>query len=309
MHSEVSAVIPAYNAAKFIGRAIGSVLSQSFPPSEIIVVDDGSTDDTEAVVAAFGSRVRYFRTPNSGPAAARNLGIRVSSGKYIAFLDADDWWLPHKIETQIKILSRNDNISFVCADWFNGQTGTEAPTSVLSSYKAWEQTANFDLMLCENFALTSTVVLERDKLLKLGLFLETLRGAEDRHLWLRLLATGDAFVCKEILVFRRLHPGNTTATLAFFKSQVKMVQDVLSWPAVKSCPSRLATAKQRHNEFRVNLAYKYSTLGRYSEAAATYRQLYVEPFCRFQSGVRYVWYGLMAMLERIRQIRPGRARL
>jgi teichuronic acid biosynthesis glycosyltransferase TuaG len=296
----VSVIIPAYNAAPYLSAAIQSVLGQTFSDLEIIVIDDGSTDGTGDVAASFGSRVQYLRTANLGPSAARNLGIARSTGRYIAFLDADDWWLPHKLDLQSGILFRNPDISFVCADWFNGETGEEPRTSALSGgYKAWEQPASFDLMLEENFVNTSTIVVERDKLLKAGPFMESLRGAEDRHLWLRLLSGRDAYVIKEILAFRRFHPGNTTATLQFIESQVMMIEDVLGWPEVKRSPARLEAATSRHNLLLVSLAYKLSTLGKYSESAAVYRQLYLESFCLVQSGIRYVLFTCLGILARL----------
>jgi glycosyltransferase involved in cell wall biosynthesis len=295
---EVSVIIPAYNAAFFLAAAICSVLQQTRADLEIIVVDDGSTDDTRGVATSFGSLVRYFLIPNSGPSAARNFGIGKAVGKYVAFLDADDWWLPHKLQTQLEIFSINSGISFVCSDWFNGETGEEARASVLSGYKVWEQSANFDLLLDENFVNTSTVVVERDVLIKAGLFMERLRGAEDRHLWLRLFAEGHAIVCKEILAFRRFHPANTTSTLPYINSRVLMIEDVLTWPAVKTCPARFDLVQTRYNNLRVGLAYKLSTMGRYSEAAAVYRQLYLDSFGRYQAGIRFLWFNLLGLFAR-----------
>jgi len=295
---EVSVIIPAYNAAAYLESAIHSVLDQTYGDLEIIIVDDGSTDNTGEVAASFGEQVNYLLTANLGPSAARNLGISRSTGRYIAFLDADDWWFPRKLALQIGILSNNPDISFVCADWFNGETGDEPRISVLSGYKAYEQTASFDLMFEENFVNTSTIVVERRKLPQEGPFMESLRGAEDRHLWLRLLAEGNAYVCKDILAFRRFHPGNTTATLRFIESQVKMMEDVLSWPAVRTTPARFAAATSRHIELLVTLAYKLSSLGKYSESADIYGQLCLKNHRLFQSGLRYVCFSILGILKR-----------
>src|SRR5215212_10925703 len=97
----VSVIIPAYNAGRTITAAVGSVLAQTFRDYEIVVADDGSTDDTGQCVARFGERVTYLRQDNAGPASARNLALRHATGKYVAFLDADDVWLPRKLERQI----------------------------------------------------------------------------------------------------------------------------------------------------------------------------------------------------------------
>jgi glycosyltransferase involved in cell wall biosynthesis len=292
---EVSVIIPAYNAAVFLPSAIRSVLDQTFKDLEIILIDDGSTDNTREVAASFESSIQYLYISNSGPSAARNMGIAKSSGRFIAFLDADDWWLPNKLEIQIGILSRNPDVSFVCADWFNGERGDEPRMSVLSGYKAWTQPADFDMMLEENFVNSSTVVVRREKLLQTGPFLERLRGAEDRHLWLRLLLMGNAHVCKEILAFRRFHPGNTTSTLPFVESQVKMMEDVLTWPIVRSSPLKSEVAVKRRDDLLAIMAYKLSTLGRYKKSSHVYGQLYAKSYHRFQSGIRYLWFGLLGV--------------
>lgn len=97
----VSVVIPTYNYAQYLGEAIDSALAQTLPPLEVIVVDDGSTDDTPQVLAAYGDRIRVLRQMNAGVAIARNSGIGAARGEYVAFLDADDVWLPRKLELQM----------------------------------------------------------------------------------------------------------------------------------------------------------------------------------------------------------------
>lgn len=103
----VSVIIPAYNSETFITKAIDSVLSQSYPHIETIVVDDGSTDHTARVVRSYGDRIKYVYQDNQGHAKARNRGLQESRGEYCAFLDADDCWLPQKVELQVDILERN----------------------------------------------------------------------------------------------------------------------------------------------------------------------------------------------------------
>ena len=109
----VSVVIPAYNCERYLGRAIRSVLAQTYPRIECIVVDDGSTDGTAEVIDRFGSAVRAIRQENGGAAAARNAGIRTATGRYIAFLDADDYWLRNKLELQIHILEKNPDLVLI----------------------------------------------------------------------------------------------------------------------------------------------------------------------------------------------------
>jgi glycosyltransferase involved in cell wall biosynthesis len=111
--SEISVIIPAYNAAAFLSEAITSVLSQECLPGEVIVVDDGSTDDTAAIAMSFAPQVRLLTQPNAGPGAARNLGVRNARGTMLAFLDSDDLWLPDKLKLQLAALNGNPELSMV----------------------------------------------------------------------------------------------------------------------------------------------------------------------------------------------------
>src|SRR5437763_447547 len=97
----VSVIIPAYNFARYVPEAIDSVLAQTYAPFEVIVVDDGSTDDTPKVLAAYGNRIRAIRQVNQGVAAARNTGLAAAGGEYVAFIDSDDTWEPRKLQLQM----------------------------------------------------------------------------------------------------------------------------------------------------------------------------------------------------------------
>ncbi len=101
--SSVSAIIPVFNTARYLAEAIGSVLAQSLPPGEILVMDDGSTDDSAAVAESFGGRLRVHRLPHGGISATRNAGLARARGEWLAFLDADDVWMPDKLERQLEL--------------------------------------------------------------------------------------------------------------------------------------------------------------------------------------------------------------
>jgi glycosyltransferase involved in cell wall biosynthesis len=111
----VSAVIPVYNGEAFLADAIRSVLAQTYPRVECIVVDDGSTDSSAAVAAAFGNAVHLIKKPNGGVASARNCGAKVAKGDYIAFLDADDIWLPELLDREVAVLQANPKLGLVYA--------------------------------------------------------------------------------------------------------------------------------------------------------------------------------------------------
>ena len=109
----VTVVIPTYNRAKVILRALETAFAQTYRNLEIIVVDDGSTDDTTAVLAPYWERIHYIHQSNQGASAARNRGIQEATGEFIAFLDSDDEWLPAKLERQIELLEARPDLSFV----------------------------------------------------------------------------------------------------------------------------------------------------------------------------------------------------
>src|SRR5579862_9388898 len=108
MLDTVSVIIPAYNAAAYVGRAIESALAQTHSPLEILVIDDGSKDHTAAVVSAYEPAVRLVRKPNGGPATARNLGAKLAEGRWLGLLDADDWWQPGKLSQQLELATSPD---------------------------------------------------------------------------------------------------------------------------------------------------------------------------------------------------------
>lgn len=115
--TKVSVIIPTYNRAHFLAEAIQSVLDQTFTDFELIIVDDGSTDNTEDIVMKFKDpRIRYINQENSGVSAARNTGIKASDGEYIAFLDSDDIWLPQNLDFKVKLLDARPEIGLVCSD-------------------------------------------------------------------------------------------------------------------------------------------------------------------------------------------------
>src|SRR5688572_22302626 len=133
MPQTVSVVIPTYNYGRFIAVAIESILRQTRPPLEIIVVDDGSTDETASVVESFGDAVKYVRQENAGVCAARNRGAAESRGDVIAFLDSDDSWEPTALERQVPFFDQDENIGLVHCGMreFDSDTGRTIRTVVI----------------------------------------------------------------------------------------------------------------------------------------------------------------------------------
>jgi glycosyltransferase involved in cell wall biosynthesis len=189
MASLVSVIIPAYNGGQRVERAIASVLNQTLPVHEVIVVDDGSTDDTVEVVSRFGAPVRVVSKTNGGPASARNLGASLACGEWLAMLDADDWWFPRKNEIQLAhAAADNIGLSHCRLDH-----RIERPPHELTFDDLWER----------NWIGNSSVLIRRAVFETLGGFVEERRliSVEDYNLWLRVSAASWRVVtCPHILV-------------------------------------------------------------------------------------------------------------
>jgi cellulose synthase/poly-beta-1,6-N-acetylglucosamine synthase-like glycosyltransferase len=178
----VSAVIPAYNYGRFLKRAIESVLAQTRPLDEIIVIDDGSTDDTREVVSHFGDRVRYIYQENGGLPYARNRGIAAATSDWIAFLDADDWWLPEKIQLQLDAASQDPAVALVYTGmWLVTPEGTRTLQPAIEVHRLWPT-----LRYCNCVSNGSAAMIRKSALLAEGAFNESLRACEDWDMWIRL---------------------------------------------------------------------------------------------------------------------------
>jgi len=226
----VSVVIPTYNRAEFLAQAIDSVLSQTCQDFEVIVVDDGSTDDTAQVVSAYGDRVRYVPIPHSGlPAVARNAGLQVARGEYIAFLDSDDQWLPDKLTGQLEALDPLHNVSLVCSNALVWDGETDVPLRTGLPEGRGHSGHVLARLLEANFIITSTVVVRRSYLNQVGPFCESrqLRVGEDYDLWLRLAAVSQLLYIPEPLIIAREHRDNLTRLQApedYWRGMVLIVE-------------------------------------------------------------------------------------
>ena len=193
----VSVVIPAYNSESVIGRAISSVLKQNGVELEIIVIDDGSTDNTRREVARFKDRSRYFFQSNSGPAAARNRGLAESRGEFIAFLDSDDEWLPEYLEKTIPLLLRDENVGLAYS-WAI-QRNEYGPDKIRNwqspSRNSWHTILWPDPLQC-----TPATICRRSVLEKAGNFDTSLKTREDLDLWIRIGEIAGITVIPEPLV-------------------------------------------------------------------------------------------------------------
>lgn len=193
-HPLVSCVVPVFNGALYLTEAIESIEAQTWRPIEIIVVDDGSTDGTPGIIAGLGARVRALHQPNRGPSAARNAGLAAASGTFVAFLDADDLWLPDKLARQMAhfdALAALDVSLSHARNWWIDELKHEAAS-------------NADIM-----GGVSVAVIRRDLLDRIGMFDETLRHRDWTDWQLRAADAGAVSeTLPEALVLRRIHHDN-----------------------------------------------------------------------------------------------------
>jgi glycosyltransferase involved in cell wall biosynthesis len=182
----ISVIIPTHNRAHLLARALRSVLDQTLAPQEIIVVDDGSSDNTAELVATQFPQCNYIHQPNLGVSAARNTGIKAARGEWLAFLDSDDEWLPTKLEAQRNLLQQHPDISICHTEeiWIrNGKRVNQMQKHAKSGGHIFQRC----LPLC--VISPSSVLIHRSLFNEVGLFDEQLPACEDYDLWLRVCAT------------------------------------------------------------------------------------------------------------------------
>ena len=207
----ISVIIPAYNAEGFIKETIESVLRQTLPADDILVVDDGSTDSTAAVASAFPPPVRVLTIPNSKLGGARNFGVSQVSTEWVAFVDADDLWKPNKLERQLGELARNPaaNLCYTGRVKFTMKDGTMRFGSIIPGPPLAKIR---DELFKRGTFVPSSVVIRRSTLLEIGCFSPDPEVAEDWDLWLRLVHAGAQFaVCPEPLLLYRIHGASITS--------------------------------------------------------------------------------------------------
>jgi glycosyltransferase involved in cell wall biosynthesis len=192
MNSQLcSIIIPTYNHAKYIERSISCALAQTYKEIEVIVIDDGSTDDTPEIVKKFGDSIIYHRKTNGGLGAARNTGLKMSSGKYIQFLDSDDIIDKKKVEKQVKILEKDERIAVVYSDCSCTEPGgTEIGNT---SYSLAENENPLPVLLKRTLFSVHAGIVRRSVIEDVGLFDESRVAQEDWDLWLRIALKGHAY--------------------------------------------------------------------------------------------------------------------
>jgi glycosyltransferase involved in cell wall biosynthesis len=251
MNPKISVVIPAYNSELFIQKAIHSVLVQEYPAHEIIVVDDGSVDDTPKILASYGARLRTVRIQNSGASNARNVGMRLVTGDYIAFLDHDDIWFKAKLEKQADLIKKFPEIGLICCnyvlrtkDFGNRLIQHYSQLQFLDEINFGEplRVNLFELLVKENFPGTPSAVVVKKRLCDaVGYFSDAHRPAEDYEYWLRCAAQTNAIVMKDALFYKRTHGANLSNDRPRMFATLKKVRlDIMDREAVYIRQNNLA---------------------------------------------------------------------
>jgi glycosyltransferase involved in cell wall biosynthesis len=208
----VSIIIPAYKVAPFIRDTLDSVFAQSFTDFEVIVINDGSPDtgELEQALEQYGDHITYLKQTNLGAGAARNAGLRVARGRFVAFLDGDDIWLPSFLSEQLKLIQSGSGKDLVYADAVNfGSSASAGRTSMQTNPSEGEVTFE-SLLTARCNVITSAVVARREPILAVGLFDESFPNSQDFDLWLRLVKDARARITyqRQVLVRRRIYEGS-----------------------------------------------------------------------------------------------------
>jgi glycosyltransferase involved in cell wall biosynthesis len=279
----VSVIIPAFNAQDYVAETLDSILSQSYRNFEVIVVDDGSTDQTARIVKGYGSRVRYYYQSNSGGCAVpRNTGIKQSSGDYLCFMDADDLMVSDRISRQVDFMERLPHLGLVFCDYRNF---TEKDIYPISHFQTcphlWLLLKNRKEMVLEkpcaclaeeNFGIAGSSLIRKSLLAFEADFEPTFKACEDFHLYYRLARHSDVGIINEVGMMRRLHGNNMSGDPVKMLSESIRVRTVLrdseKDPLARSylnrriseCRGDLARHYAEHGQIRTSLKYDVKVL-------------------------------------------------
>lgn len=307
-NARISVIIPTYNRASSVNKAIESVLVQSYQDYEIIVVDDGSTDETRDILKPFRERIRYIYQENKGVSAARNTGIQKAKGEWIAFLDSDDEWLSNKLEMQMKHVQEHPKMCLHVANLL--LTDFHEVEKDFFSRKGFDKAVGKFLlidrpliyMLRYNFALPSSVIAKKSALINAGLFDEELSLHEDTDLFYRVSLEGQWGIYGFPLArkFRRDEPATINLSdrhardqAYHYKIVVKMLERLQSMEGITKTERRAVTRSLSHFYFQVGLALKAE--GKKEVRSWFYRGLRTRPSLKIL--VKWLIFNLLSMRQ------------
>jgi glycosyltransferase involved in cell wall biosynthesis len=278
----VSVVIPAYNASRYIRQAVDSVLAQPEGVAEIIVVDDGSSDNIRSGLGSREANVILIRQANAGPAAARNRGIEAATRPWLAFLDADDYWTPGKLAAQFAVVDACPSVAMVASDMAEVDVdGRVVVPSVLAAHgmlahfaalRALPVPKALSLLLTTNFVPTGTVLARRDAVVAAGGFPVDIRYGEDLALWARLATAHDIVCLPTVHMYRRKHDTNVTrAGSPLYRDVARVVDDITTWGAARLRAEGHSPAVFKADAW-CDYGYSLFSEGRYVEARGAFRR-------------------------------------
>ena len=240
-HTEVDVIVPCYNVEHYVRRALDSVLLQTHQDFCIYAVDDGCTDNTVRVLETYAPRCIVMSQAHAGPAAARNRAIRESVSPFVAFIDADDEWLPDKLERQLALLRRDESLGMVCSHCLISNAGsTEGRHTVVDNVP--HNGRLFKHLVRNCFVFTPSVVVRRRCLQEIGLFHEALPVSEDFNLWLRIAARWDIAIVPAVCAIVNKRSGSLSLTIS---PEERLRSGVAALEHVRSSCSTLSPVEQR----------------------------------------------------------------
>jgi glycosyltransferase involved in cell wall biosynthesis len=224
---KVSVVIPVYNSDKYIEETLDSVLSQTYTDFEVIVVDDGSEDKTPSIVkqyqVKYPEKVKLIQKENGGPASARNMGIKVARGEFIAFNDSDDLWLPSKLEKQLEYFNSDPQVGLVYSKYTSFKGDKELRTKPEGGHSGWI----FTKLLSKSIIQASTMIVKRECLDAVGTFDESFSLADEYDMSLRIAKKFQCYFVDKALTRYRVHDTNASKNnLLFDKENLKIYKKI-----------------------------------------------------------------------------------
>lgn len=281
----VTVIIPAYNCASTVAETLDSVLAQDHAATEVVVVNDGSRDDTLQVLRRFGERIRVIDQPNAGPPAARNTGLRAARGEYIAFLDADDVWVQGKLSAQARHLDRHPDVGTVFTDWhvwnpepdgsFRRRPDIESrpvDDRIDPALSGWLYTR----LLFTSELLTTTVMMRASVVHQIGEFEPQLINGEDYDFWLRASRLGKITKLASVGALYRILPMSMSRRPHVVNYEYEVVKRALDRWGLRGpdgSEADPAAVQRRLEELQLAHAYGHLLRGDAELALRTYRQM------------------------------------
>ena len=285
-HPLVSVIIPAFNAAATLAETVDSILAQTYDPIEIIVVDDGSTDDTSTVAESYQARLNYLRQANSGGCAVpRNTGLARCQGEYIAFMDADDLMTPDRVQRQVQFFRDHPRVGVVFSDYQNFsergmyQTSHFPTCPKLSDLLGTSHEIVLhdvgELLAEENFGIASSFLMRRDLLKLVPGFAPTLRACEDFHFFYRLARHTPVGIINRVGMLRRMHGSNMSGNpVRMFSAGIQaygmLVEDERNSSARAALRRYIARCWSDWARLEANCRHPGTALRYYARSAAQY---------------------------------------